>query len=743
MMRVAGLLLVLALASSCSPLGGSARSVTAEQPSSALAVTPADAPSPLNGLEALQGEFPISLRFRGERNDGGAGKNAPPLTQTQATFATETDGALDKMLRETARQGSAGQQALAQALPTKLMLEHFNFGQVSLELAKDFGGVWPFSPCHFAYLVGCLAADLPGPAATSIHVADATKFRQGDAVLLLPLRAGQKLWASSEYAAVTAIEGNTLRLKRAAYGSKVLDPKRSAADQLWVAPLPLPYTEDRRPKAQLTWNWSTLCPRDEQGRQASDAFAEALGKLFAPGGALSRIHGFVWDVPRVTFRKRTDGRMIDADLDGKGDDGFQAGVNTYALGAVELDRKIRAALSEERLFLSDGYYGDEGDPRVQLPGVFNGLEHDINSDHQLTELSSLLNIFTFYQRYVQRPHFSLLVRKDRNLATAESALSAVALRQNQCMKNALATILGIAYGDLSFEQVEEGKLFSAADETQCGREDRLHWLGRPAGPIIRPAFESPDTLVGAGVEVTDAFLARWTSANSTLRREGRTLLVSVRQPDNATSPDRDSLLLTLRDLPVKPDCGLLIQFEVRSEKLRDFASDVPRIITVTPQGLPGWPEKKGEPRSLLGWSTSQDFTPVSFYFREPAAEGRINIQVAFQGRQNVTLRNFVVRAATDVLVREFKHGVVLCNPGEHTSWTFDLAKQFPGVAFRRIAGSAYDTCMAQENNGATVGATVTLAPQTGLFLVKVTPNSVPGRGGQSEPRGSATSQPRN
>lgn len=196
--------------------------------------------------------------------------------------------------------------------------------------------------------------------------------------------------------------------------------------------------------------------------------AEAIGILFGKGGRLGHAHGLAWDVPQTRFREKGIDRPIDADLDGVGDDGVRDGINTYAQGAYYLDRKVRLALGEQRIFLSDGFYGDAEEPRLQLPGVFNGIEHDINTDHTLQEVSSLVNVFGFYQRTVSRPQLNLLVRKDGNVGRGEPVTDA-GLRQNQCMKNALATILGIAYSDLSFDAAEKGKAFSAADETRCGK----------------------------------------------------------------------------------------------------------------------------------------------------------------------------------------------------------------------------------------------------------------------------------
>ncbi len=145
----------------------------------------ADAPSLLSGLDVLRGEFPLSLRFRGERYDNGGGRHAPPLAETQATMATESDGVLEKMVHDIGRYDSSGQQATAAALPAKILVEHMLFGSASFDFAEDFSGKWPFSRCHFAYFVGSKASENPLPTATAIKVADATKFREGDAVIML------------------------------------------------------------------------------------------------------------------------------------------------------------------------------------------------------------------------------------------------------------------------------------------------------------------------------------------------------------------------------------------------------------------------------------------------------------------------------------------------------------------------------------------------------------------------------
>lgn len=669
------------------------------------------AASPLDGGDALRGEFPISLRFRSEAEDGGS--EAEPPADVLAAYATETSGALNKMIRDIGRHDPDNAQAIARALPNKLMLAHLLFPSVNTGIAQHFGGRLPFSPCHFAYYTGCRATETVGPIETRIEVADGTKFRTGDVVLLVPVRAGQKLWESSEWAAVTAVRNNRLTLQRGVYGTEPVDPQHVPHDFLWVAPGTLPFREDPRDKTQFEYNWSTLCPRDERGRQASNALGEMIAALFAPGGPLDSIRGLAWDVPTVRFASGDGDRLVDADMDGVGDNGYQNGVNTYALGAYEVHRNVRAALGEERIFLSDGFYGDAEDPRLQLPAFFNGVEHDINNDHTLHEVSSLLNVFTFYQQHVTRPQFNLLVRKDGNAAPGRTAPQ---LRQNQLMKNAFATILGVVFNDLSFARAEPGKAFSAADEIRAGKENKLYWLGKPIGPVLRPALRAPDLLDGAGVNVTDAFLSRWKTADCAVERQGNLMVVREQ-----SAPGDDTMTMILPDVPVRTGQGLLVQFEVRSDKLAHFPADVPRSIAVTPEGFPGWRGRQKQLRSLLAWSSSQDFTPVSFYFREPTRNGRVNLRLQFQGRGNVFVRNFTLREGTEVFAREFEHGVVLCNPNQSTPFLFDLNELFPGARLRRIDGSAYDEHMTRTNDGTPAGDQLTLEPQSGLFLIKRAP----------------------
>jgi hypothetical protein len=68
-----------------------------------------------------------------------------------------------------------------------------------------------------------------------------------------------------------------------------------------------------------------------------------------------------------------------------------------------------------------------------------------------------------------------------------------------------------------------------------------------------------------------------------------------------------------------------------------------------------------------------------------------------------------------VIYREFEHGLVLANPSPRP-YELDLERLLPGRKFRRLEGSPEQD--PATNDGTPVGATLTLRPKEGLFLVR-------------------------
>ncbi len=127
------------------------------------------------------------------------------------------------------------------------------------------------------------------------------------------------------------------------------------------------------------------------------------------------------------------------------------------------------------------------------------------------------------------------------------------------------------------------------------------------------------------------------------------------------------------------------------------------------------PQRPGEtPGTLMTWVNDRPFTS-RFYFRD-IGPGPVDLLLEVEGDGPVHLDALSAHAATDAMVREFEHGVVLANPARQP-YTFALESLFPGVPFRRLRG-AQDRVV---NNGARVGTTVTLPPRDALFLVKAAP----------------------
>jgi hypothetical protein len=75
----------------------------------------------------------------------------------------------------------------------------------------------------------------------------------------------------------------------------------------------------------------------------------------------------------------------------------------------------------------------------------------------------------------------------------------------------------------------------------------------------------------------------------------------------------------------------------------------------------------------------------------------------------------IAHAAADARCRTFENGVVLGNPSLEP-YTFDLSIVACDRTLHRIKASAMQD--GEVNNGEVVGATVTLGPLDGLFLVE-------------------------
>lgn len=119
------------------------------------------------------------------------------------------------------------------------------------------------------------------------------------------------------------------------------------------------------------------------------------------------------------------------------------------------------------------------------------------------------------------------------------------------------------------------------------------------------------------------------------------------------------------------------------------------------------------PQSHMTWLNAKPFD-ASFTFRDVRSK-TVNLTFRVEGSEALTVHALSAHAAPDVRCRLFEHGIVLANPS-HAPALFELAKLAPGRAFRRLRATPHQDT--QANNGEPVGATVTLGPLDGLFLVE-------------------------
>src|SRR5215212_6679722 len=131
---------------------------------------------------------------------------------------------------------------------------------------------------------------------TLLHVADTSVFRQervpgvGDDVAIAPLGDdGKPDWESAEQARLQNIDpdNNTITVECGAYGT---EPRFFPAGSYLAAHvLTAPYPSGDTPERSVTlwsYNFSTVGPRDANGRNGGDALVDYLAEKLGPGGPL-------------------------------------------------------------------------------------------------------------------------------------------------------------------------------------------------------------------------------------------------------------------------------------------------------------------------------------------------------------------------------------------------------------------------------------------------------------------------
>ena len=582
------------------------------------------------------------------------------------------------------------------------------------EPALAFPGFW-------LHRVGCrVTSDLPASGETAVVTVEdpalfsmsvGKKARFPDTMTICALKPdGTPDWLITESVDLIAIDPKARRLtiRRAVLRSYARQWKAGAA---YMAPVAVDGQYDifdgSAPMNMWKYNFSLDAPPDAQGQHLPEMLAADLIRKLQPGGPADFFDGVTFDVMPFLLNKAQTGDAethnagyikrfgyaledLDTNGDGKPDLAVRDGVDRFAAGVADLLSRLREGLGPNRLIMMDA--------NRRVDRLLNGVEVEgwpEYPDAELKEWSSGVNDQLFWAAHGATPSVRYIHRygpdKER---TPRSRLIMAA-----------AQLLGCALVTQQNPRPTKGEAWGAFDELKMGVEHRLHWLGQPREAARRLALEGEDLFQGEGASMVKAFQARWSSVDGSVAFASGPPGLTLR----ARQPEQRAFSATLAGVPA-PGADLVIALKVKADPMRGMPGEIARKITVRLVAHGG---KVNVGAAQWTWADGQWFNPA-FYFRGLKSEA-VDVVVECEDSGPVYIQDVRAYAQVDAMSRDFDGGLVLANPGL-SSRVFDLAAMYPGGKFRRIRGSANQDL--KVNNGEPVGASVTVAPNDGLFLVR-------------------------
>lgn len=571
--------------------------------------------------------------------------------------------------------------------PRQLVMLHYNGNARDPRYERE-----NFFDGHWLYRNGAeILSDVPAEEGETVITVSTMVFRltggrhkrsPDDIALCETDENGRPDWTRCEQVRLVAMDpkAKTITVRRACFGTK---PREFKAKKSFASPHMMegPWGPAHSDRHEMLWfyNLSLDCPKDAEGKNCADILSDELAAKFKPGGELAAFDGLEFD---VLFHQRglPDSKQriqIDADADGIGDGGFSKGVNRYGLGVLEFARKLREKIGDEKLILADGHL----ETHQRCLEYFNGIESEgwpHLTDIHVNDWSGGLNRHFYWQKFARKPAFNYVNHKFLDPADRGelSGLAAVPFNIHRLVfAGAVFTDSAICFSLLPPypPKAPISERLPVWDELRKGSENEIGWLGKPVGPAVRVALESPNLLTNPDIRITVDEVENMVMAVENVPLDGKNLFVTV----------------TARCDPLP----------------EPYPKTMPRLLHA----------KFGE-QKFMSWIGAESFTSYfSFSNDKPKTENAV-LELTVEGTTPVTIDRITVRHAADVMYREFERGIVLANPGDE-SYTFDLEKRFPGKKYRRLqATPLQDT---ETNNGNAVGNTVTLPAKDALFLVRV------------------------
>ena len=482
--------------------------------------------------------------------------------------------------------------------PRQLVLLHYNGNARDPRHAEDF-----FAG-HWVYFNGAtIQSEVPAEdGVTEVKVSDPTLFRTDvgrydnaneDIGLCMLDENGEPDWHRSEQVQLVSIDmqKSTIRVRRGCYGT---EPRAFPSGKAYAAAHCHEGPWGRRSNLLWFYNYSTTCPRDQQGRTCADVHVGLLADLFSEEGRLAAFDGLEFD---VLFNRRWGGagrRGPDCDADGKVDIGVFSGINEYGIGVTRFLSELRKKLGEDRLMLADGHQ-----PHHQRAfGTMNGIESegwpDLRDD-EIHDWSGGLNRHFFWDEHAREPSLNYINHKYVDFSGGKRRRPDVPWKTHRLVFAAgVFTNSAICF---SFTPPQDPNgMMGVWDELRKGSEKELGWLGKPLGPAVRMAHRQPDLLDGKGDPPGRELLERCTSDEATLSLDGNSLKME------GLDPEADQFRVRLSDFHCDgPD--LFVSVTARAQPRKEYPSNTARLLRVgiaPPEGLFIRPEMPNTGMALRG-----------------------------------------------------------------------------------------------------------------------------------------------
>lgn len=608
--------------------------------------------------------------------------------------------------------------------PDQMALLHFD-GQVrniATERATEY-----YAPQHFLYFgrqpaySALSASDTQSVIRTTGPVYKYFKTATGDYknedVLLVGKAADGSLdWNTYEYTTLVGYEngnafGDELLVKRGRYGSTRLD--WSAADYYLLVPVSNgPW--DIEPNNHWVYNFSTWCPTNNNGQTCADVFSDEIAGMLMQTNAWSvpEFDGVEFDIMLTDIKNLGLGtayRGIDSNCDGISDFGYDGEINRYGCGIYHLGQLLRQKLGNGKLILGDG-----ADLRNQRCfGLFNGIEkesvivgNDLESDDEWT---TQVNRLRFWNTHSYAPALSYVNWK--YIVEVDGVRRWLNLDQNLARLN-LATLANIdtAVSFYSYKMLSDPN--AVHDESICGADQTIGWLGAPKGDCQCLATNGTDLLGGSGVEISDTFTNRIKpmGADIALSRVG-----AGPYDLKLFSSSDGRIMFRISDIDVSnvTNRELTLMTDMLSEKSGILPPSMQRQFVVRMLDASG---QLLEEHNMFAGNGS--YMPNIIFFKHLGIGDVVQIEFDFEGCGYVCLRNTGLYAAAPVLLREFDNGLVLANPSDYTVSLGLNAEHRRLTAQPDVWKADYDQTV---NDGSLISGSLLLPARDGLFLLKTSP----------------------